>query len=48
MEALGYGEIQNDWVDVGRRRDKYIKTAVTSEEGDERRQLTGVIKELKK
>jgi len=47
LEALGYGELENDWDDVGRRRDKLVKTAGTSE-ADEKLQLTSIIQDLKK
>jgi len=47
LEALGYGELEHDWDDVGRRRDKFVKTAVGSEVYDER-PLTGMIQDLKK
>jgi len=47
LEALGYGELEHDWDDVGRRRDKFVKTTVGSEYHD-KRQFTGVIQELKK
>ena len=48
LEALRYGELEQDWDDVGRRRDKFVKTAVTSQKDDEQQQLTGVNQDLKK
>jgi len=48
LEALRYGELEQDWGDVGRRRGKFVKTAVTSKQDDEQQQLTGVIQDLKK
>ena len=47
LEALGYGELEHDWDDVGRRRDKFVKTTVGSENHGEQ-QLTGMIQDLKK
>ena len=47
LEALGHGELEHDWDDVGRRRDKFVKTTVGSDNYGEQ-QLTGVIQDLKK
>ena len=47
LEALGYGELEDVWDDVGHRRDKYVKTAVPGGD-DEERQLTRVVQDLKK
>jgi len=47
LEALGYGELEHNWDDVGRRRDKFVKTTVGSKNYGEQ-QLTGMIQDLKK
>jgi len=47
LDTLGYGELEHDWDDVGRRRDKFVKTTVGSENHNEQ-QLTGMIQDLKK
>ena len=47
LEALGYGEQDNDWDDVGRRRGKYIKTTVAGEQSDQKCQQARTVKDLK-
>ena len=47
LEALGYGEQDNDWDDVGRRRDRYIKTTVAGEQSDQKCQQASTVKDLK-
>ena len=43
LEALGYGEVEDNWNDVGRRKDRYVKTS-TAEDTPE---LSTLLQELR-
>ena len=43
LEALGYGEVEDNWDDMGRRKDRFVKASVA--EGN--RELTTLVQELK-
>ena len=43
LEALGYGDLQDNWDDVGRRKDRFAKVAAA----DETTELTAVMQDLR-
>jgi len=43
LEALGYGEVEDNWDDMGRRKDRFVKASVA--EGN--RELTMLVQELR-
>jgi len=43
LEALGYGEVEGDWDDLGRRKDRFIKASTAEENKD----LVAMVQELR-
>ena len=43
LEALGYGDLQDNWDDVGRRKDRFAKVAAA----DKTTELTAVMQDLR-
>ena len=43
LEALGYGEVEDNWDDVGRRKDRFIKVSTA----DENKDLVTMVQELR-
>ena len=43
LEALGYGEVDDNWDEMGRRKDRFVKVSIA----DDNRQFTAIVQELR-
>ena len=46
LEALGYGEVEDNWDDLGRRKERFIKSSAANDYA-ERQGLVSMVEELK-
>ena len=46
LEALGAGDLEENWNELGRRKEKFIKTSAAVDDS-ERQELVSVVEELK-
>ena len=43
LEALGYGEVDDNWDEMGRRKDRFVKASIA----DDNKQFTAIVQELR-